>query len=228
MIVCDRYVFVHLHKSGGTFINELMLRCIPGAHRIGYHLPYRELPEAYRALPVLGTVRNPWAYYVSWFAFQSGQKRPNPLFRICSDDGRLGFDGTIRNLVGLGSNPSHLDAFRALVPDEYRAFGLNLTRRCVDDLRGFDGGYYGFLYARMYAGARAPTLMKLEALRPVFREKLAQLGVLPNDAVELFLDRAPALNASRHRPYREYYSRDLQRIVEVADADVIEAHEYCF
>src|SRR5690348_2702699 len=104
MIVCDRFVFIHLHKSGGTFVNQLLLQCVPSARQIGYHLPYRELPEEHRYLPVLGTVRNPWDYYVSWYFFQNAQPRPNSLFRICSDDRRLGFSQTIRNLASLSSN----------------------------------------------------------------------------------------------------------------------------
>jgi hypothetical protein len=80
MIVTDRLVFLHLHKSGGTFVNALLLRCVPSARQIGYHLPYRELPEIYRNFPVVGTVRSPWAYYVSWFHFQRSRPNPNILF----------------------------------------------------------------------------------------------------------------------------------------------------
>src|SRR5688572_3515373 len=99
MIVTPRFVFLHLHKSGGTFVNELLLRYVPEARQIGYHLPWRRLPEAYRVLPVLGLVRNPWSYYVSWYSFQSRRAQPNALFRVLSDGGRLGFAATVRNML---------------------------------------------------------------------------------------------------------------------------------
>ena len=77
MIATDNLVFVHLHKSGGTFVNELLLRFGQAPRRIGYHLPYREAPDAIRHLPVVGTVRDPWGYYVSWYHFQRAMGRPN-------------------------------------------------------------------------------------------------------------------------------------------------------
>ena len=86
MIVTDRLLFLHLHKSGGTFVNSLLMHCVPSARRIGYHLPYREAPQAFRDRPVVGTVRSPWAYYVSWYHFQSAQAKPNILFQVCSNN----------------------------------------------------------------------------------------------------------------------------------------------
>jgi hypothetical protein len=71
MIATDRFVYVHLHKSGGTFVNECLLRFFPDARQIGYHLPRSRIPQDRLALPVLGFVRNPWSYYVSWYSFQS-------------------------------------------------------------------------------------------------------------------------------------------------------------
>ncbi len=39
MIATDHIVFLHLHKSGGTFVNEGLLRFVPEARIVGYHLP---------------------------------------------------------------------------------------------------------------------------------------------------------------------------------------------
>lgn len=228
MIVCDRFVFIHLHKSGGTFVNQLLLQCVPSARQIGYHLPWRELPSEYRSLPVLGTVRNPWDYYVSWYFFQQGQARPNPLFRICSDDGRLGFPETVRNLASLSSNPAKRDALRHALPDRFLAAGLNLTKACLDELRGKDIGFYSFLYDRMYAGAGDVTIVPAEDLRARIRTALERLGAMPNARIDLFLEQAPRMNVSRHAPYREYYDAELRSLVGRLDWPVIEKHGYQF
>ena len=53
---------------------------------------------------ILGFVRNPWSYYVSWFAFQSAMAQPNALFRVLSEDGRLDFARTITNMVSLSQD----------------------------------------------------------------------------------------------------------------------------
>jgi hypothetical protein len=91
MIATDRFVFLHLHKSGGTFVNECLLRFVPGARQLGYHLPRAMIPSELRQLPVLGVVRNPWSYYVSWYAFQAARPQPNPLFGVLSRNRELGF-----------------------------------------------------------------------------------------------------------------------------------------
>lgn len=228
MIVCDRLVSIHLHKSGGTFVNQLLLQCVPGARQLGYHLPYCELPAEYRTLPVLGAVRNPWEYYVSWFAFQSGLERPNALFRICSEDRALGFADTIRNLARLGTDAARFAALRAELPERFAAAGLNVTKSCLDELQGREVGFYTFLYERMYRGADAPTIVPAEDLRAGLATVLEQWGVLPNARAELFLKQVPRLNVSRHGPYRDYYDADLAALIGQADAAVIAKHEYRF
>ena len=60
MIVADRFVFLHLHKSGGSFVNEFLLRFVPDARRLGYHLPRSLTPATHASLPTLGfVVRSP-------------------------------------------------------------------------------------------------------------------------------------------------------------------------
>ena len=48
MIVAPRFVFLHLHKSGGTFVNDCLLRFVPGARSAGYHLPHTMIPPESR------------------------------------------------------------------------------------------------------------------------------------------------------------------------------------
>lgn len=228
MIVCDHLVFIHLHKSGGTFVNQLLLQCLPSARHIGYHLPYRELPLEYRSLPVLGTVRNPWDYYVSWYFFQQGQARPNALFQICSNDRQLGCAETIRNLASLATDSARLNALRRELPNAFGPAGLNLTKACLDDLRGREVGFYSFLHNRMYAGAEALTIVQMERLREGLRQALAHFGVLPNDRVDLFLEQAPRLNVTSHEPYGHYFDDELRDLVGALDRKIITEHGYRF
>jgi len=102
MIVTDGFVFLHLHKSGGSFVNEFLKRFYPSAREIGYHLPWSLVPESHADLPALGLVRNPWSYYVSWYTFQKQRPRPNALFRLLSDDGSLDFEAIVKRLASHG------------------------------------------------------------------------------------------------------------------------------
>ena len=59
MICTSKFTFLHLHKTGGQSINAALLRCIPDAREIGYHLPVKHLPRQAMELPRLGVLRNP-------------------------------------------------------------------------------------------------------------------------------------------------------------------------
>lgn len=225
MIVTGRLVFLHLHKSGGTFVNALLLRCVPSALRVGYHLPYRELPGIYRNLPVLGTVRSPWAYYVSWYHFQRSQQNPNILFQICSDGGELGFRETIVNLLGLSGDEPRLSQLEAGVPDHFVNHGLNLTKNCVGELRERGLGFYSFLHERLYAGASDPRIVRVESLRRDLGGALAELGSL-NQCAEEFLADAADLNVSQHDEPSRYFDAELADLVADRDCIVVDRYGY--
>jgi hypothetical protein len=38
MMIADRFVFLRLHKSGGTFVNECILRFVPGAKAVEWRV----------------------------------------------------------------------------------------------------------------------------------------------------------------------------------------------
>ncbi len=228
MIISDRLVFLHLHKSGGTFVNQFLLNCVPAARQIGYHLPYSALPEAYRALPVMGSVRNPWAYYVSWYFFQSGQERPNSLFRICSDNGALGFEATIANLLNLHADDARVDRLTEALPEQFGRAGINLTKSCIQPIRGSGLGFYSFLYRRLYAGAETPIMLRVETLRADLRQALETLGEQTDARAERFLADVPPLNRSAHGPMQGYYGPALRDAVAKADAGLIEGYGYAF
>jgi hypothetical protein len=227
MIVCDSFVFLHLHKSGGTFIGRMMMTCIASARRIGYHLPYSETPRELRHLPVLGSVRNPWSYYVSWFHFQKAQVQPNALYAICSEDGTLDFNGTIRNLVGLHNDPSRVDRLIKAFPDAYVSHGLNLRKSCISAILGQGVGFYTFLFQRLYSGAR-PVIIPMESLREGFARRDLHLSARETMRVQSFLRSAPDLNVSAHGAYKDYYADDVRELIARFDAPTINAFNYSF
>jgi len=228
MIVTDDFVFLHLHKSGGTFVNKFLQQFEPSARMIGYHLPYAELPDEYRGLPVLGTVRSPWSYYVSWYTFQASMASPNALFRLVSEGGRLDFGATITNLVTLAGTPANLDRLRSVLPENFQPRGLNLTRRCIEPLYDRETGFYAFLVERMYRQAAAPRIVLLERLRQDLPTVLRASGRELNADELQYLAGAQPTNTTRHADYREYYDAALRDLVAARDADVITQFGYEF
>jgi len=228
MIVTDRFVFLHLHKSGGTFVNECLLRFMPDARQIGYHLPRSRIPPMWASLPALGLVRNPWSYYVSWFFFQARRQQPNVLFRILSDERRLGFAGTVRNMLELGGSGERLDALIAALPPRYTNRGLNLPGLALEPLRGSNLGFYSYLYRYMYDGPGMMHIGRMERMRTELVPMLVSVGQSVSAALRAFIAEEPARNTSEHGSYVEHYDDALRDLVAQRDAPIIERHGYRF
>jgi hypothetical protein len=229
MIVTDRFVFLHLHKSGGSFVNECLLRFLPRAKTVGYHLPRLYIPAECLDLPVLGFVRNPWSYYVSWYNFQSERPRPNALFRILSNERRLDFAGTARNLLELGAGSPHLDAVIAALPPTYGNSGLNLPRHALAPIRNSRLGFYSYLYRYMYGEQDGKlTVERSDHLRAKLLAFLELVGQRVPAAMHDFILDASARNTSTHGPYVDFYSDELRDLVAERDQAIIARHGYRF
>jgi len=226
MIATPRFVFLHLHKSGGTFVNECLLRFVPGARQLGYHLPRALLPPEYARLPILGFVRSPWSYYVSWYAFQSARPQPNPLFRVLSDEGRLDFPGTIRRMLDLGRDESLLKSAIAALPASYTNRGLNLPGPALAAIRGTGIGFYAFLYRYMFGDDTSVSVGRMEHLRTELPELLAGVGEPVSDALRAHVASAAPSNTSAHGAIVDYYDPDLLALVAERDAPLIERFGY--
>jgi hypothetical protein len=229
MIATDHFVFLHLHKSGGTFVNECLMRFLPDARHLGYHLPRSMIPPEAAQLPVLGFVRNPWSYYVSWYSFQSKRQGPNFLFRILSDDGRLDFEKTLRNMLNLGAGSIRLDMVLRSLPSQYSNQGLNLPGFALAPIRDTRLGFYTYLYRYLYAGTGGPvTVSRLEVLRDELLPMLASVGQPVSDEMRRYVEDESPRNTSTHTAYTEYYDDALRDMVAERDADVISRHGYRF
>lgn len=235
MIVTDSFVFIHLHKTGGQSLNDAITRCVPDHKVVGYHFPRSEVPSESRGLPIVGIVRNPWDWYVSWYAFNRRPQIRNPLFNVVSIGGSAGFKATVRNLVKLGSG--HVDSEKqrneliALLPDSLDGNrGVGLTKDSIRELSSGNDGYYSWQFARMLG--REPddqTLIgRFENLQDDFLAIMQQLDVGETAALRESLQQQERKNASRHSHYSHYYDDELRDLVAEKDASLIERFEYQF
>jgi hypothetical protein len=230
MIATEHFVFLHLHKSGGSFVNDCIMRFVPGAQQIGYHLPRNLVPAPFAHLPVLGFVRNPWSYYVSWYTFQARRPQPNPLFRILSDGGKLPFEATIQNMLELGTSATNprLNALVTALPAMYGTRGLNLPGHALEKIRMSGRGFYSFLYRYMYDGPGVMRIGRMEALREELPSMLSGVGAAPSAQMREYIQQAPPRNMSEHNDYQSYYGNELRDLVAERDAEIIQRHGYEF
>ncbi|MET0290764.1 MAG: hypothetical protein ABW136_00265 [Steroidobacteraceae bacterium] len=227
MIVAPRFVFLHLHKSGGTFVNEVLLRHVPGARQHGYHLPRTLVPNEAASLPAIGSVRSPWAYYVSWFEFQRARPTPNPLFRVLTEDGSLNFAATLRRMLSLDEDAALLARVVQALPPVYTQRGLNLPGPVLAAIAGSGRGFYSWLHDYLYSGAGAPVrIARMETLRGDIARLLEEVGEPMTPALSAALASTPPRNVGAHAPIVDYYDDALAALVARKDASVIDAYGY--
>ena len=235
MIITERFVFIHMHKTGGQTLNDIIKRCIPKHQEIGYHYPCKEVPVDSAALPLVGMVRNPWDWYVSWYAFNNGPKLRNPLFAIVSNNGQANLNTTISNLINLGSDSAlsqqHRQQLIQVLPDTLEQNrGVGLTK---DDIRNFHDnniGYYSWMFQRMlgeYASDKT-HIGKFENLQQDFTDIMHNLAVEQTQSMQGELNKRERKNASQHSHYSHYYDTSLQSLVAEKEGQLIDNFKYRF
>ena len=234
MIATPEFLFIHLHKTGGQFVNRLLLQHYPGARAVGYHLPRSEAPAELKPLPAFAFMRNPWDWYVSWYEFNAASPARNPIFRSVSEAGSTGFHGTLHNLLHL-DHPLHA-AMReeiALALPESREgnLGSGITRGVMRGFTDPDAGYLSWLTRYMCFSAGSPQglrMGRMESLREELPQLVESCGGALNPSLSEAITTAPAVNVSPRRDYHAYYDAELRDLVAERDWAVVESYNYSF
>jgi len=81
MIITDNFSFIHVYKTGGTFVDNTLKDLYFKYPNLKFyyledsiykcHCPYSKIPEQYKNLPVLSIIRNPFDWYVSIYFYGS-------------------------------------------------------------------------------------------------------------------------------------------------------------
>ena len=230
MIVTDKFVFVHLPRTGGTFVSEVIRKFFPSAHEIGHHLPRELLPREYSHLPVLGTVRNPWEFYVSLYHYVLPREAASVFVSWMSDNGRLGFIGSIRNVLNLGVNDERLDVLIEMLPehvDYSRTQIPNVTKDTMRRVRGTGVGYYTFRFNQMFGNADDVFFCRLETLKQDLVTFFEGIDVATDELRDYVLG-SEKKNISEHNHYSTYYTPELAELVLIRDRPLIQRFGYVF
>lgn len=230
MIVTDNFVFIHLPRTGGTFVTDTIMKFFPSAREIGYHLPISLLPKEYSHLPVLGTVRNPWEFYVSWYYHIWPRDIGKPLFSWLTDNCKEEFEGAIRNALNLGVDNNRLDALIARLPDavDYRTRNIpNITKDSIRKVRGTGVGYYTFRFNQLFGNADKIFFCRQERLRTDLIHFLEHVGAA-NDGIRTHILCSEKKNTAEHRHYSNYYTPELAELVSMRDRSLIEKFGYVY
>ena len=229
MIVNSKFVFIHLHKSAGTFFNRFIVEFFPDSLLIGYHYPNRLVPAEFSHLPVLGLVRNPWDFYVSWYSFQMQKQGSNPLFMVVSKRKTLGFNDTMERLLALCDDQLLLNDVTKLLPNHFTTSGMNVPSSVMASIYGSRLGFYGFLYNWMYeGGTNQPSIIKTEAITPGLATFYKNIHIPFGADMLRYLAQQTHLNTSSHQHYASHYHDRIAEKVLLADSAIITKHGYRF
>ncbi len=235
MIATEKFVFIHLHKTGGQSLSHIIEQCIPSFRHIGYHYPYHLLPPEFRDLPVVGMVRNPWDWYISWYAFNTRQNSANPLFFIVSNGFQADFKQTVSNLINLGSDSPksqhHRKALIGMLPETLAGNqGVGLTKQCMHQFNHSNTGYYSWQFKRMHGDliSKQTYIGRFENLQTEFLSIMDQLSVAEIDAMRTKFNSTQRINESRHSHYSLYYDDELNELVAQKERFLIDQFNYKF
>ena len=238
MIVTDRFVYIHVSRTGGTFLNKLIMEQVPGARMLQYHGHLEDLPAACAHLPVIGFVRNPWDWYVSMFS--DYRRKGQFVFQVLSERGTLDFERTVSRFLDLGDgSPGSRRLLQHLTRIAPRT--INARRPARNQLPGLRSdhfanyppgvGYYGWLFRLMFRSARGQPIHigRFEKLREEALRLFEETGTPITPHIAAYLGEARPLNASpRPKNFVGAYGRELEQRVAEREASIIHRFGYEF
>jgi hypothetical protein len=96
MVITDKFVYVHMPKTGGTFVEAVLQRLSSGTGGLhidtsterdrrrlrvkDQHQRVSEIPEAHREKPLAFSIRNPYDHHVSFYEFGWWRDHPGDTF----------------------------------------------------------------------------------------------------------------------------------------------------
>jgi hypothetical protein len=233
MVVTRDFTFIHTHKCGGSFVTDVLKEEF-GGKQVGkvFHTPRREClvdPHIF-----LGTVRNPFDWYVSMFHFYTIKE--NPIIEGLGD-----FKSTISTLLNLKGTPKHQELKTRDLCDNAPGFYFSKRGAGQTPRGGFTNqdfidypsniGFYSWLWQRMNADKNDNThnihIMRVENLNQDLVEAIDTYSSITSEQKEIILQ-APKNNITDRGDYKEYFDKELIDLVYKQDSLFFERFGYEF
>ncbi|MDQ3205604.1 MAG: sulfotransferase family 2 domain-containing protein [Pseudomonadota bacterium] len=237
MLITPDFVFIHMPKTGGTFITQ-MLRLVYGERAVetgGKHATCDEIPAAERGKPILSVIRSPFDRYVSQYHYGWWKMHPQeycdpaPILKQFPSYPQVDFGDFVtianRHFVNVHRGASsgyetphlppdltlgwHTEQFiRFFCRDPHRAFS-SIAAHDLDrgHLEGFEHSVE-FLRTETLNQDIAAYLQRFGVEAEALRTLREHRPVMPDDAHE----------ARARRDARDYYDRGLIDFVSRKEA----------
>jgi hypothetical protein len=244
MIVTDKFVFLHYPKTGGSFVahvlkkihrriryrklfinvptcRELLLpnvKRIHGAYRYNQHGTYEQIPEEYKALPIISCIRNPFDRYVSTYEFRNWSKKYlAPVHKIIErypDFPNLNFEQYLSfiNIFDIESRVHHdlLKVDIGMITYSFIQFFFRDPQQIIPNLN--DEYLASDAYVRDMPEI---TFLRTENLNRELYDLLLKFGYREDDIS--FIIKEEKINVTQRREkeksWKDYYNKDMIEIV---------------
>lgn len=218
MFETDDLIYVHCPKTGGIFVERVLHRERSGRSLMGVHDPATQVSkEIARGRPIVGTVRNPWDWYVSFYHYAletcaEGERAPGLL---AYGRGQVGF----RDFLW---GATHLDQVK--VPSGVGVFWVlkGLGTRTVQRAQERRVGLCTLAYEVMYGDPRGSWICTHFIDTARLHEGLWEVAKLDMTRKAMW---APQ-NVGCHAPAGEMFDDEARSWVEGADREMVELGEY--
>jgi hypothetical protein len=193
MFLTRDFVFVHIPKTGGNFVREILVNFAPKEWQLqvfDVHATFEQIPPSHRHLPRLAFARNPFSWHVSWFYFQ--KRARSEFFLQISENDSLNFADTMRN------------AYTGDGPLAHSAGALTQT-----------------LLSMLGEGLAGAKVGKIENMREELLRLFGECTEVPK-AMVAAIQQLPPQNTSKNAHYSTYYDDELRPLVRTKDAPVFD------
>ena len=214
MITCQNATFIHVPKCGGTYLRTIL----DGKYSLHEECA---LPSIYNAGPMIGFVRNPYTWYVSWYNFKntgSDIYKSNDIYKMCNR-GPMDFETYLDNLV----NPTI--EFKKRYYSVLQTFDViaSLYQVAATWIKS-DKPFYEHLYDSYLVGHE---IHKNETMTQDLPSILSKIGMYTPD-VENKIKTTDFINTSKKVDYRDYYTEDMCKSVLDSHQRILTVHDYKF
>jgi len=210
MVLSKYFVFIHFPKTGGSFVRKIFDFTAPKSWELSSpakHLHISHCPDTHKSLPVIGFVRNPYDWYVSWYVF-SKHVYPTDFFNSISDGGKLDFKSTMLSAMELDYN---------------KIFEIDFNELYSRPV----GAYTAYIHSMFGKDLDKVRLGKFENLREDFINILSEI-VEPPLFMRLTTKLYPRVNVGKRSHYQDYYDPELREIIAEKEKVILDRFDYRF
>ena len=238
MFIHDRFVFIHMPKTAGTFLSDALKSELSMAEVSpdDLYLGWKAIPAEAAGRPVLTYIRNPWEWYVSWYHFIPKWIRTQPPERFRKDDviHRI-WRGSIYNetiVEGVNDFATIIrNACDFLTPKKEKL--AEAIDKGLISANLFTAGhdYYTVRFKQITGAGFDSDLLtvgRYESLLPDLERFFTRVGIPLDDCLRERVESGEPLNVGDRRPYREYYDDALRDLIGASCRTLIERFGYSF